>query len=103
MIKTLEAVSGNGMSSYPTALVHAGLGEPDAALEWLERAYNAHDVHLALRRWIPNGTPFARMRGFLRLSRSVPSARPSARLPTLLLRLAEAEMLELSCWNIAAA
>jgi hypothetical protein len=28
--------------------VRAGLGEPEAALEWLERAYDAHDVHLVL-------------------------------------------------------
>jgi hypothetical protein len=30
------------------ALVHAGLGERNAALDWLKRAYDAHDVHLAL-------------------------------------------------------
>jgi len=32
---------------YATALVYAGLGRKDAALEWLERAYDMHDVHLA--------------------------------------------------------
>ena len=28
------------------ALVHAGLGERDLAFEWLDRAFDAHDVHL---------------------------------------------------------
>ena len=31
---------------YAIALVHAGMGERDAAFEWLERAYEARDVHL---------------------------------------------------------
>jgi hypothetical protein len=28
------------------ALVHAGLGEPQAMFEWLDKAYAARDVHL---------------------------------------------------------
>jgi hypothetical protein len=28
------------------ALIHAGLGERERALLWLERAYSARDVHL---------------------------------------------------------
>ena len=31
---------------YALALVHSGLGDTDAAFEWLERAYAARDVHL---------------------------------------------------------
>ncbi len=31
---------------YALALVHAGLGDADAAFEWLDRAYAARDVHL---------------------------------------------------------
>ena len=31
---------------YALALVHAGLGDADAAFEWLGRAYAARDVHL---------------------------------------------------------
>jgi hypothetical protein len=31
---------------YAIALVHAGLGERDAVFEWLDRAYEARDVHL---------------------------------------------------------
>lgn len=33
---------------YATALVHAGFGTADAAFEWLARAFECHDVHLAL-------------------------------------------------------
>ncbi len=31
---------------YAIAMAYAGLGEADAALEWLERAYRARDIHL---------------------------------------------------------
>ncbi len=31
---------------YALALVNAGLGDADAAFEWLDRAYAVHDVHL---------------------------------------------------------
>jgi hypothetical protein len=33
---------------YALALVHAGLDQREAALVCLERAYDAHDVHLVL-------------------------------------------------------
>ncbi len=49
VLKTLEAVSRERyVPPYATALVHAGLDEREAALEWLERAYDVRDVHLAL-------------------------------------------------------
>ncbi len=49
VLNTLEAVSRERyMPPYATALVHAGLGQPDLALEWLDRAFEAHDVHLML-------------------------------------------------------
>ena len=31
---------------YAMALVHAGLGERDQVFEWLDRAFDVHDVHL---------------------------------------------------------
>jgi hypothetical protein len=31
---------------YALALVHAGLGDADAAFEWLDRAFAVRDVHL---------------------------------------------------------
>ena len=34
------------MPPYTFALIHAGLGEPDAVFAWLDRAYAARDVHL---------------------------------------------------------
>ena len=34
---------------YAMAIVHAGLGEFELALQWLERCYDARDVHLIFR------------------------------------------------------
>jgi tetratricopeptide (TPR) repeat protein len=46
VLSTLEAVSRERyVPPYATALVHVGLGQHDSALDWLERAYDAHDVH----------------------------------------------------------
>ena len=46
VLDTLEAVSRERyVPPYATALVHAGLGQHDLALDWLTRAYDAHDVH----------------------------------------------------------
>jgi len=47
ILKTLEAVSRERyVPPYALALVHAGLGDQDAVFEWLDRAYQARDVHL---------------------------------------------------------
>ncbi len=49
VLNTLEAVARERyVPPYASALVHAGLGQQDLALEWLNRAYQVHDVHLAL-------------------------------------------------------
>ena len=49
VMNTLEAVSRERyVPPYATALVYGGLGEHDQALDWLDRAYDAHDVHLVL-------------------------------------------------------
>ena len=49
ILKTLEAVSRERyLPPYATALVYAGLGECDAALDWLDRAHDARDVHLTM-------------------------------------------------------
>ena len=39
---------------YAMALVYAGLGQRDSAFAWLDRAYDARDVHLV---WLPQGEP----------------------------------------------
>jgi TolB-like protein/DNA-binding winged helix-turn-helix (wHTH) protein/Flp pilus assembly protein TadD len=47
VLATLEAVARlKYVPPYAAALVHAGLGETDAALAALDRAYDARDVHL---------------------------------------------------------
>ena len=47
VLATLEATARERyVPPYATALVHAGLGERDAAFAWLDRAYAARDVHL---------------------------------------------------------
>jgi TolB-like protein/DNA-binding winged helix-turn-helix (wHTH) protein/Tfp pilus assembly protein PilF len=47
VLRTLEAASRDRyVPPYAIALVHAGLGEREAVFEWLDRAYDARDVHL---------------------------------------------------------
>jgi serine/threonine-protein kinase len=43
---------------YAFALVFAGLGRREAALEWLERAYEVRDVHLTFLPADPKWDPF---------------------------------------------
>jgi TolB-like protein/DNA-binding winged helix-turn-helix (wHTH) protein/Flp pilus assembly protein TadD len=58
VLATLEEASRQRyVPPYALALVHAGLGDTDAAFDWLDRAYTAHDVHLIFlpvdARWDP--------------------------------------------------
>jgi TolB-like protein/Flp pilus assembly protein TadD len=47
VLRTLEAIARERyVPAYAMALVHAGLGDRDAAFEWLERAFQTGDVHL---------------------------------------------------------
>jgi TolB-like protein/DNA-binding winged helix-turn-helix (wHTH) protein/Flp pilus assembly protein TadD len=47
VLKSLEAPNpGVYVPPYAAALVHAGLGERDAVFQWLDKAFDAHDVHL---------------------------------------------------------
>ena len=47
VLRTLEAIARERyVPAYAMALVHAGLGDRDAAFDWLERAFRAGDVHL---------------------------------------------------------
>jgi hypothetical protein len=42
---------------YAMAIVHAGLGEFDHSLQWLERCYDARDVHLIFLTMDPKWDP----------------------------------------------
>jgi DNA-binding winged helix-turn-helix (wHTH) protein/tetratricopeptide (TPR) repeat protein len=49
VLETLKALSlERYFPPYATALILAGLGEADSVFEWLNRALDVHDVHLAL-------------------------------------------------------
>lgn len=59
VLNTLETISRDRyVPPYATALVYAGLGEQDLAIEWLERAYDVRDVHLIFLPVDPKWDPF---------------------------------------------
>jgi DNA-binding winged helix-turn-helix (wHTH) protein/TolB-like protein/tetratricopeptide (TPR) repeat protein len=59
VLRTLETLSGKRyVPSYAMALVHAGLGERGAALESLDRAFEARDVHLIFLPVDPKWAPY---------------------------------------------
>jgi hypothetical protein len=43
---------------FAQALVHAGLGDRDAVFEWLNRAFDVHDVHLIYLPVDPKWDPY---------------------------------------------
>jgi len=49
---------------YAIAQVHAGLGQPDEALRWLDRGVEEHDVHLAMLPMEPKWDPLRADRRF---------------------------------------
>ena len=68
VLNTLEAVSRERyVPPYAMALVYGGLGQHDAALDWLDRAYDAHDVHLAVMSVDPKWDAFRSDGRFLAL------------------------------------
>jgi DNA-binding winged helix-turn-helix (wHTH) protein/tetratricopeptide (TPR) repeat protein len=61
VLQTLEAVaqsSARFVPPYAIALIHAGLGHTDLALDWLARAFDSHDVHLVFLTVDPKWDPF---------------------------------------------
>ncbi len=59
VLHTLETLAGEQyVPAYSMALVHAGLGERDAALQSLERGLRARDVNLVFLAVDPKWDPF---------------------------------------------
>jgi hypothetical protein len=76
VLNMLEAASQHRyLPPYATALVHCGLGQRDLAFQWLERAYEARDVHLAL---LPVDPKWDCLRGDVRFPMLVRRLRLSA-------------------------
>jgi tetratricopeptide (TPR) repeat protein len=59
VLTTLEALAhARYVPPYAMALLHAGLGERDAVFTWLDRAFDAHDVHLLYLPVDPKWDPY---------------------------------------------
>ena len=59
VLQTLEAVARERfVPPYAIALIHAGLGHTELALDWLARAFDSHDVHLVFLTVDPKWDPF---------------------------------------------
>jgi TolB-like protein/DNA-binding winged helix-turn-helix (wHTH) protein/Flp pilus assembly protein TadD len=59
VLRTLETMSSQRfVPPYAFALVYAGLGEPDTAFYWLEKAYEGRDVHLMFLTVDPKWDPY---------------------------------------------
>jgi hypothetical protein len=58
-LRTLDEIARERyVPPYGQALVYAGLGERDRALEWLDKAYQSRDVHLVFITVDPKWDPY---------------------------------------------
>ena len=68
VLNTLEAIARDRyVPPYAMAQIHLGLSQWDHTLEWLERAYDARDVHLILLPVDPKWNPLRGDAGFVAL------------------------------------
>ena len=68
VVSTVEAISHERyVPPYALALVHAGLGHRERALDWLQHAYSVRDVHLIWLAMDPKWDEFRTEPVFLRL------------------------------------
>jgi DNA-binding winged helix-turn-helix (wHTH) protein/Flp pilus assembly protein TadD len=65
ILHTLETIARERyIPPYAMALIHAGMGQAEAAFDWLERAEEAHDVHLIFLTIDPKWNPMRGERRF---------------------------------------
>jgi TolB-like protein/DNA-binding winged helix-turn-helix (wHTH) protein/Flp pilus assembly protein TadD len=69
VLRRLESDSERYVPPVAIALVHAGLGEREAVMEWLAKAYDARDVHLIYLPVDPKWDPYRPDPGFQALLR----------------------------------
>ena len=80
VLNTLEAIARERyMPPYAFALVHNGLGERQLALDWLEKAFAARDIHLAWLPVEPKWNPFRSEKRFRELLEHCGFQTPGAR------------------------
>ena len=79
VLNTLQAVASDRyVPPYAIALVHAGLGRPDAAFASLRQALDAHDVHLMVLSIDPKWDPFRGNSRFLAIVEALRRSRNRA-------------------------
>src|SRR6266567_8072176 len=82
MLSTLEAASHDRyVPPYAMALVHTGLCENDLALQYLERAYDVHDVHLSFLAYDPKWNVFCAEPRFIDVLSRCAFAKPAVVAP----------------------
>ena len=82
MLSALEAASHDRyVPPYAMALVHSGLRENDLALQYLERAYDVHDVHLSFLAYDPKWNVFCAEPRFIDVLSRCAFAKPAVVAP----------------------
>ena len=78
VLQTLEAIARERyVPPYAMAQVHLGLGQQEQALDWLDRAFEVHDVHLVLLPADPKWDPVRGHARFVALLKRCAFATPA--------------------------